>query len=145
MKANMPAAIRTGYATYADDDDEVGFAAARGELVLPPFLNCLGNVGNGLTIFGRDVRICRFTLVDERLNVDKLKYSRWIRVSVVKDQTVEKLVRNLAEHLESWGGAPLMCVFDRPKTYLRPIAKILLALAARREKQDIVAQTLFEN
>ena len=62
---------------------------------------------------------------------------------MVKDQTVEKLVRNLAERLES--GAPLMCVFDRPKTYLRPIAKILLALAARREKQDIVAQTLFEN
>jgi hypothetical protein len=35
---------------------------------------------------------------------------------VVKDQTVESLVRNLAEHLDSWGGAPLLCVFDRPKT-----------------------------
>jgi hypothetical protein len=35
---------------------------------------------------------------------------------VVQDQTVESLVRNLAEHLDSWGGAPLMCVFDRPKT-----------------------------
>ena len=46
----------------------------------------------------------------------RLKYSRWIRVSVVKDQTVESLVRNLAEHLDSWGGVPLMCVFDRPKT-----------------------------
>jgi transposase len=46
----------------------------------------------------------------------RLKYSRLIRVSVVKDQTVESLVRNLAEHLDSWGGAPLMCVFDRPKT-----------------------------
>jgi transposase len=46
----------------------------------------------------------------------RLKYSRFIRVSVVKDQTVESLVRNLAEHLDSWGGAPLMCVFDRPKT-----------------------------
>ena len=46
----------------------------------------------------------------------RLKYSRWIRVSVVQDQTVESLVRNLAEHLDSWGGAPLMCVFDRPKT-----------------------------
>ncbi len=46
----------------------------------------------------------------------RLKYSRSIRVSVVKDQTVESLVRNLAEHLNSWGGAPLMCVFDRPKT-----------------------------
>ena len=46
----------------------------------------------------------------------RLKYSRFIFVSVVKDQTVESLVRNLAEHLDRWGGAPLMCVFDRPKT-----------------------------
>lgn len=33
-----------------------------------------------------------------------------MRVSVVKDQTVESLVRNLAEHLDSWGGAPLLGV-----------------------------------
>jgi hypothetical protein len=46
----------------------------------------------------------------------RLKYSRYIRVSVVGDETVESLVRNLAEHLASWGGAPLLCVFDRPKT-----------------------------
>jgi transposase len=46
----------------------------------------------------------------------RLKYSRFIRVSVVKDETVESLVRNLAEHLHRWGGVPLMCVFDRPKT-----------------------------
>jgi hypothetical protein len=46
----------------------------------------------------------------------RLKYSRLICVSVVKDQAVESLVRNLAEHLDRWGGAPLMCVFDRPKT-----------------------------
>lgn len=46
----------------------------------------------------------------------RLKYSRFIRVSLVKDETVESLVRNLAEHLQSWGGVPLMCVFDRPKT-----------------------------
>ena len=26
------------------------------------------------------------------------------------------MVRNLAEHLDSWGGLPLLCVFDRPKT-----------------------------
>jgi len=46
----------------------------------------------------------------------RLKYSRFICVSVVQDQAVESLVRNLAEHLDRWGGAPLMCVFDRPKT-----------------------------
>ena len=37
-------------------------------------------------------------------------------VSVVRDEAVESLVRTLAEHLASWGGAPLQCVFDRPKT-----------------------------
>ena len=46
----------------------------------------------------------------------RLKYSRYIRVSVVKNEAVESLVRNLAEHVHSWGGVPLLCVFDRPKT-----------------------------
>jgi transposase len=46
----------------------------------------------------------------------RLKYSRFMRVSVVKDETVESLVRTLGEHLASWGGRPLLCVFDRPKT-----------------------------
>lgn len=46
----------------------------------------------------------------------RLKYSRSIRVSLVQDEAVESLVRALAEHLQSWGGRPLLCVFDRPKT-----------------------------
>jgi len=46
----------------------------------------------------------------------RLKYSRWVRVSLVPDEGVESLVRTLAEHLASWGGRPLLCVFDRPKT-----------------------------
>jgi transposase len=46
----------------------------------------------------------------------RLKYSRYIRVSLVEDEKVESLVRALAEHLQSWGGRPLLCVFDRPKT-----------------------------
>jgi hypothetical protein len=46
----------------------------------------------------------------------RLKYSRLIRVSLVQDEAVESLVRTLAEHLASWGGLPLRCVFDRPKT-----------------------------
>ena len=28
---------------------------------------------------------------------------------------MESLVRTLAEHLQDWGGRPLLCVFDRPK------------------------------
>jgi transposase len=51
-----------------------------------------------------------------RFFASRLKYSRTVRVSLVPDETVESLVRGLAEHLHSWGGAPLMCVFDRPKT-----------------------------
>ena len=46
----------------------------------------------------------------------RLKYSRWVRVSLVQDEKVESLLRTLAEHLASWGGRPLLCVFDRPKT-----------------------------
>ena len=51
-----------------------------------------------------------------RFFASRLKYTRTVRVSLVLDETVETLVRTLADHLHSWGGAPLMCVFDRPKT-----------------------------
>jgi hypothetical protein len=34
-------------------------------------------------------------------------------VSLVQDEAVESLVRTLAEHLASWGGVRLQCVFDR--------------------------------
>jgi len=46
----------------------------------------------------------------------RLKYARFVRVSLVPDEKVESLVRTPAEHLASWGGRPLLCVFDRPKT-----------------------------
>ena len=37
-------------------------------------------------------------------------------MSLVPDEAVESLVRTLAEHLLGWGGRPLLCVFDRPRT-----------------------------
>lgn len=46
----------------------------------------------------------------------RLKYSRWVQVSVVENQRVEALVRALVEHYAAWGGVPLVSVFDRPKT-----------------------------
>lgn len=46
----------------------------------------------------------------------RLKYSRWADVTLVPDQTAETLVRTVAEHFESFGGMPLLAVFDRPKT-----------------------------
>lgn len=46
----------------------------------------------------------------------RLKFSRWVEVTIVPDQKVEALVRALVSHFDSWGGIPLMAVFDRPKT-----------------------------
>jgi len=46
----------------------------------------------------------------------RLKWSRWAQVSIVKDEKVENLVRTVAEHFVSFGGIPLLAVFDRPKT-----------------------------
>jgi transposase len=46
----------------------------------------------------------------------RLKYSRWVEVSIVPDERVESLVRPLVEHFEKMGGIPLLAVFDRPKT-----------------------------
>ncbi len=46
----------------------------------------------------------------------RLKYSRWVEVSLVPDERVETLVRALVEHLAAFGGIPLVAVFDRPKT-----------------------------
>jgi transposase len=51
-----------------------------------------------------------------RFFASRLKYSRAMQVSLVPDQTVESLLRSLATHLAAWGGAPLVCIFDRPKT-----------------------------
>jgi transposase len=46
----------------------------------------------------------------------RLKYSRWVVVSLVGDEGVETLVRRLVEHFLLMGGVPLVAVFDRPKT-----------------------------
>lgn len=46
----------------------------------------------------------------------RLKYSRWVEVTLVPDQTAETLVRNLVDHFTAIGGVPLLAVFDRPKT-----------------------------
>jgi transposase len=46
----------------------------------------------------------------------RLKYSRWVEVSLVPDQQAETLVRALVDHFAAIGGIPLLAVFDRPKT-----------------------------
>jgi transposase len=46
----------------------------------------------------------------------RLKWSRWVEVSLVDNEVVETLVRELAEHFSRFQGVPLCAVFDRPKT-----------------------------
>jgi transposase len=46
----------------------------------------------------------------------RLKYSRWVEVSIVPNQQVESLARTLVDHFAAFGGIPLLAVFDRPKT-----------------------------
>ena len=46
----------------------------------------------------------------------RLKYSRWVEVTLVPDERAETLVRSLVDHLAAFGGIPLVTVFDRPKT-----------------------------
>lgn len=53
----------------------------------------------------------------------RLKWSRVSDVSLVPDQRAESLVRALVDHLDAWGGIPLLAVFDRPKTIASEWAK----------------------
>jgi transposase len=46
----------------------------------------------------------------------RLKYSRFVAVSLVEDECTETLVRTLVRHFVSFGGVPLLAVFDRPRT-----------------------------
>lgn len=46
----------------------------------------------------------------------RLKYSRWIEVAVVPNESAETLARALVDHFAAIGGIPLLAVFDRPKT-----------------------------
>lgn len=46
----------------------------------------------------------------------RLKYSRWIEVTLVPDERAETLVRTWVDHFAAIGGVPLLAVFDRPKT-----------------------------
>lgn len=46
----------------------------------------------------------------------RLKYSRWVDVQLVDDERIESLVRSLLAGFASFGGIPLVAVFDNPKT-----------------------------
>ena len=46
----------------------------------------------------------------------RLKFSRWVYVEIVPNEQVEALSRALLASFSSFGGVPLACVFDNPKT-----------------------------
>lgn len=46
----------------------------------------------------------------------RLKYSRWVEVTIVPNQRAETLIRAMLGHFAAIGGIPLLAVFDRPKT-----------------------------
>jgi transposase len=66
----------------------------------------------------------------------KMKYSRWVHVTLVPNQRVESLVRAVAEHFEVLGGIPLLAVFDRPKT---------IVLKSRRDSSVVMWNPVFAN
>jgi transposase len=49
----------------------------------------------------------------------RLKYSRFAVVTLVEDERVETIVRCLARDFVTFGGLPLMAVFDRPRTIVQ--------------------------
>ena len=49
----------------------------------------------------------------------RLKYSRFVAVTLVDDERVETIVRCLARDFVAFGGLPLMAVFDRPRTIVK--------------------------
>jgi transposase len=58
---------------------------------------------------------------DERVErvhffASRLKWSRWVEVTLVPNEVAETLIRTLADHFVAFGGVPLCAVFDRPKT-----------------------------
>ncbi|MCC6740112.1 MAG: IS21 family transposase [Planctomycetia bacterium] len=51
-----------------------------------------------------------------RFFASRLKYSRFLDVVLTPDQKVESVVRSLIHGFEVFGGVPLACVFDNPRT-----------------------------
>jgi len=49
----------------------------------------------------------------------RLKYSRFVAVTLVDNERVETIVRCLARDFVAFGGLPLMAVFDRPRTIVQ--------------------------
>jgi len=63
-----------------------------------------------------DVRFVDRTRRRVRFFASRLKYSRFVQVTLVPGQTAETLCRALVDHLAAFGGVPFLAIFDRPRT-----------------------------
>jgi transposase len=63
-----------------------------------------------------DVRFLDGTKRRVHFFASRLKYSRFVQVTMVPNEQTETLVRTLVDHFATMGGIPLLAVFDRPKT-----------------------------
>jgi transposase len=74
--------------------------------------------------FGQvDVRFVDGRVERVHFFASRLKFSRFVAVSIVPNEQAETLVRNLVKHFVSFGGVPLLAVFDRPRTIVTKSGK----------------------
>lgn len=70
-----------------------------------------------------DVRFVDGSKVRVHFFASRLKFSRFVVVELVANEQVETIVRGLARAFVAFGGRPLMCVFDRPRTIVKKSGK----------------------
>ncbi len=87
-------------------------------IVTPPMVRFEGLVGEFCQNDFGHVRVRYDSGTEELLHffASRLKWSRWVHVELVPNEQVEALVRALLTAFDSFGGVPLACVFDNPKT-----------------------------
>jgi transposase len=88
------------------------------KVVTPPLVRFEGLVGEFCQNDFGHVRVRYDNGTEELLHffASRLKWSRWVHVELVPNEQVEALVRALLTAFDSFGGVPLACVFDNPKT-----------------------------
>jgi len=87
-------------------------------VVTPPLVRFEGLAGEFCQNDFGHVRVRYDDGTEELLHffASRLKWSRWVYVELVPNEQVEPLVRALLGAFDSFGGVPLACVFDNPKT-----------------------------
>ena len=86
--------------------------------VVPPMVRFEGVAGEFCQNDFGQVDVCYDDGTEQRVHffASRLKWSRWAHVVLTRDEQVESLCRSLIASFDSFGGVPLVCVFDNPKT-----------------------------